>query len=99
VVCVSVAKLWLQNKKYKEVNMCTAALLWTLWKSRDDIDFQGAKWTRMGNILGRCASSIRNWRLLLQGGSRRPRKVDGGAGRPKHKTNADCMGAATGRGV
>jgi hypothetical protein len=26
----SVAKLWLQNKKYKEVNMCTAALLWTI---------------------------------------------------------------------
>jgi hypothetical protein len=36
---VSVAKLWLQNKKYKEVNMCTAALLWTLWKSRNDLVF------------------------------------------------------------
>jgi hypothetical protein len=32
-------------------------------------------------------------------GSRRPGKVDGGAGRPKRKTTADCMGATTGRGV
>jgi hypothetical protein len=64
---VSVAKLWLQNKKYKEVNMCTAALLWTLWKSRNDLVFQGAKWTGMRKILGRCASLIKNWRLLLRG--------------------------------
>jgi hypothetical protein len=26
----SVAKLWMQNKKYTFVNMCTVALLWTL---------------------------------------------------------------------
>jgi hypothetical protein len=26
----SVAKLWLQNKKFKFVNLCTTAMLWTL---------------------------------------------------------------------
>jgi hypothetical protein len=36
----SIAKLWLQNKKYKFVNLRIAAMLWTLWKSRNDIVFQ-----------------------------------------------------------
>jgi hypothetical protein len=36
----SVAKLWLQNKKYKFVNLCPAAMLCTLWKSRNDLVFQ-----------------------------------------------------------
>jgi hypothetical protein len=35
----SVAKLWLQNKKYKFVNLCTTAMLWTLWKSRNELVF------------------------------------------------------------
>jgi hypothetical protein len=63
----SVAKLWLQNKKYKFVNLCPAAMLWTLWKSRNDLVFQGMRWTGMRKILKRCASSMRNWKLLVKG--------------------------------
>jgi hypothetical protein len=65
----SVAKLWLQNKKYKFVNLCTAAMLWRLWKSHNELVFQGVQWTRMKKILGWCASSIRKWRLLVRGES------------------------------
>jgi hypothetical protein len=43
----SVAKLWLQNKKYKFVNIVTSAMLWTLWKFRNDLVFQGAR-ARLG---------------------------------------------------
>jgi hypothetical protein len=61
------AKLWLQNKKYKFVNIVTSAMLWTLWKFRNDLVFQGARWTGMRKIFGRCARSIMNWRMLLIG--------------------------------
>jgi hypothetical protein len=35
----SVAKLGMQNKKYKIANIVTSAMLWTLWKFRNDIVF------------------------------------------------------------
>jgi hypothetical protein len=35
----SVAKLGLQNKKYKIANIVTSAMLWTLWKFHNDIVF------------------------------------------------------------
>jgi hypothetical protein len=63
----SVAKLWLQNKKYKNANIVTSAMLWTLWKFHNDLVFQGTHWTRMGEIFGRYARSIKNWRMLLVG--------------------------------
>jgi hypothetical protein len=37
----SVAKLWLREKKYKDINTCTSAVLWTLWKARNELCFQG----------------------------------------------------------
>jgi hypothetical protein len=30
----SVAKLWLSDKKFKMLNVCTCAVLWTIWKTK-----------------------------------------------------------------
>jgi hypothetical protein len=35
-----VAKLWLNDKKYKHVNVLTAVVLWILWKTRNNLCFQ-----------------------------------------------------------
>ena len=43
----SVASLWLSEKKYKAVNVFTTAVLWTLWKVRNELCFQGLIWTGM----------------------------------------------------
>jgi hypothetical protein len=37
----SVAKLWINNKKFKLINICTSAVLWSLWRTRNDMIFQG----------------------------------------------------------
>jgi hypothetical protein len=51
----SIAKLWLSDKKYKLVNVCTSAALWALWKTMNDILFKVVSWTGMRRELGRCA--------------------------------------------
>jgi hypothetical protein len=61
----SIARLWLCDKKYKLVNICTSAALWALWKTRNDILFQVASWIGMRRVLARCAKSIMNWKVLM----------------------------------
>jgi hypothetical protein len=61
----SVAKLWLSDKKFNLVNVCTTVVLWSLWKSRNDMIFQGTCWLGMKRVLRRCAGTLRNWKWLL----------------------------------
>jgi hypothetical protein len=37
----SVAGLWLCEKKFKALNICSSAILWSLWKMRNLLCFQG----------------------------------------------------------
>jgi hypothetical protein len=37
----SLAKLWLSEKCFNVDNVCNSAALWTIWKMRNDIIFQG----------------------------------------------------------
>jgi hypothetical protein len=61
----SVAKWWL-IKKYNAVNACTctAAALWALWKIRNDLCFQGVKWTLVHRLPRKSAKMLRDWCLL-----------------------------------
>jgi hypothetical protein len=61
----SIVRLWLNDKKYKFVNILNAVVLWSLWKTRSNMCFQVSQ--RMGTrrILALCASSLRSWCLLL----------------------------------
>jgi hypothetical protein len=43
----SVAKMWILGEKCKIVNVCTSAVLWVIWKFRNEMIFQGRKWTGM----------------------------------------------------
>jgi hypothetical protein len=38
---VGMAKLWLRGKKYNAVNVFNTAILWTIWKVRNELCFQG----------------------------------------------------------
>jgi hypothetical protein len=62
-----VAKLWLHNKKFKALNVCTTATLWAIWKLRDEFIFQGTCWTGVRVLLQRIARLLRDWKVLSQG--------------------------------
>jgi hypothetical protein len=62
----SIVRLWLNDKKYKFVNILNAVVLWSLWKTRNNMCFQVSQWRGTRRILAMCASSLRSWCLLLQ---------------------------------
>jgi hypothetical protein len=53
----SIAKLWLSDKKYKYVNVLNAVVLWSLWKTRNNLCFQVSQWMLTWRILAMCARS------------------------------------------
>jgi hypothetical protein len=46
----------------------TSAVLWTLWKFRNDLCFQGLCRTNLEKLLGRCTVLLRNWAVLSKPG-------------------------------
>jgi hypothetical protein len=57
---MSLAKWWLHGKNMGCVNVLTTAVLWTIWKMRNNMCFQGVCWLRMEALFGRCARLIRD---------------------------------------
>jgi hypothetical protein len=51
-------------KKIDDDNVINAAVLWSIWESRNDMCFQGVHWRKMEKLYGRCAGVIRNWKLV-----------------------------------
>jgi hypothetical protein len=60
----SVGKLWLQEKKYRMLNVLSSAVLWTLWKSQNVLCFQDRQWRDLRELAGRCVRMLRDWHLL-----------------------------------
>jgi hypothetical protein len=50
---IDIGKLWLSNKRHTVVNIVTSAVLWNLWKLRNEICFQGSEWKSMEILLHR----------------------------------------------
>jgi hypothetical protein len=61
-----VAKLWVMGSKFKLINVCTTAVLWSIWKIRNDICFQVDQWMGMKKVLGRCGATLKNWSMLTR---------------------------------
>jgi hypothetical protein len=49
---VGMAKLWPRGKKYNAVNVFNTSILWTIWKVRNELCFQGQCWSRMEVLFG-----------------------------------------------
>jgi hypothetical protein len=60
----SVASMWLCAKRFKTINICTTAVLWTLWKVRNAMCFQEYQWLGMQGVFFKCAKLMRRWRLI-----------------------------------
>jgi hypothetical protein len=62
----SLGKYWLRGKNYKAFNVLTTAVIWSIWKTRNNLCFQGAVWARMEVLFYTCAKLIRKWMLLCK---------------------------------
>jgi hypothetical protein len=60
----SMAKWWIRSKKYNQVNVFYAAVLWAVWKLRNKLCFQGHCWEGMRKVVASCAKLLRNWSLV-----------------------------------
>jgi hypothetical protein len=60
----SVARFWVADNKHKALNVCAAAVLWAIWKLRNECCFQGTRWEGVQVLLRKIGRMIRDWRLL-----------------------------------
>jgi len=47
----SIARFWVANKRHKVINIISLSVLWSVWKLRNEICFQGVKWTGMRKVI------------------------------------------------
>jgi hypothetical protein len=60
-----IGKCWLSDKKFSMLNMITSAVLWSIWKLRNDRCFQRIGWRSMEMLLFRIAGLLQNWIILF----------------------------------
>jgi hypothetical protein len=60
----SLGTMWVKGKKFKAFNVLSSALIWLIWKMRNNICFQGVCWSKVEDVLRGGAKLIRNWVLL-----------------------------------
>jgi hypothetical protein len=61
---LEIGKCWLSDKKFSTLNMITSAVLWSIWKLRNDLCFQRIGWRSMEMLLFRIAGLLQNWIIL-----------------------------------
>jgi len=62
----SVARFWLANKRHGLTNVISAAVMWSLWKLRNEIYFQGTRWTGMARLFLKIVRMLRRWMPLFK---------------------------------
>ena len=59
----SVARWWL-NSKNPALNVVCVAVLWALWKLRNEMCFQGKTWPGVKDVWRRVAVDLEQWKVL-----------------------------------
>jgi len=62
----SVARFWLADKRHKILNLVSSAVLWSMWKFRNEMCFQGSKWMGVKDLLFKIARMLIRWIPLMQ---------------------------------
>jgi hypothetical protein len=60
----SVARWWLSNEKNSVINVLCTATIWSLWKLRNDMYFQGKTWPGVQDLFRRIAGDLDRWKIL-----------------------------------
>ena len=75
----SIARLWVANKKFFIANVISSAILWSLWKLRNEICFQEMVWTGMRMVHDQNCKDVKGLAFAVQAGG------CSGAGRADHQ--------------
>jgi hypothetical protein len=62
----SIARFWISNKKHALLNSVCANVLWSLWKVRNDLIFNGQPWMDTKQVWRRVLGSLRRWKLIFK---------------------------------
>jgi len=60
----SIGNMWLSRKKFIVHNILTSAVLWGLWKLRNELCFQNMSWRDIRILLMKVAILAQNWLIL-----------------------------------
>jgi hypothetical protein len=60
----SLGRIWLRGRK--AYNVLTTDVVWSIWKTRNNLCFQGACWSRMEVMFYLCAKLIMRWEILCK---------------------------------
>jgi hypothetical protein len=55
----SLGLIWIRGKKFRIHNVLTSAVIWSIWKTRNNLCFQGAVWIKVEAMMGMCAKFLR----------------------------------------
>ena len=58
---VSVGTMWISNRKFIVENVFCAAILWGLWKLRNNLCFQGTLWVDVRVLIMKVTAMLQNW--------------------------------------
>jgi hypothetical protein len=61
-----IGKFWLSEKKHGLLNIITSAVLWCIWKLRNEFCFQNVGWRSIETLLFRIGGLLQNWVILCQ---------------------------------
>lgn len=62
----SVARFWLANKKHSVTNAVSSAVLWSLWKFRNEMCFQGRIWMGLKEVWFKIAKMLTGWVPMMK---------------------------------
>lgn len=62
----SIASLWVAGKPLDHVNTICSAILWAIWKHRNNMIFNGVPWISVKQIWWMTLNFIRKWRLIFK---------------------------------
>jgi hypothetical protein len=68
---LAVSSLWICEKTQQVPNIVHAAALWSFWKLRNDLCFNGSSWSCMQVLYLKVAYTLVRWKVLYQEGKKK----------------------------
>jgi hypothetical protein len=57
--CLSLASIWLCNKRFEQFNVVSSAVIWGIWNNRNHLVFNRKTWLSMKQVWGLILSYLR----------------------------------------